>query len=255
MGCELIFMASHARHPGFATQIQITHPLLCIPARQSFAWPLVATSAYFPHESGGHLVYPSAEMRHRACNAAGAAPAAVAVPTHFFKVVLAEHKTQSGATKLSVGAFAMPNRPIPPNTPLASFCVPLDLLETLTGIEFFPGALTAKQRSAVDLSATGRPPRFLLVQRDSRCHRVRLGSNHGSAAAKGQLPAVESGKLCVADDPAQAPRHSVLHSGAYVPVKHKSQLPLCTWLWLLSSMTLLSVHRHIDAGSAHSPVG
>lgn len=82
----------------------------------------------------------------------------MAVPTHFFKVVLSEHKSQSGASKLSVGAFAMPNRPIPPNTPLASFCVPLEMLESLTGIEFFPGALSDRQRSNVDLAATGELP-------------------------------------------------------------------------------------------------
>ncbi len=47
----------------------------------------------------------------------------VAVPTHFFKVIMAE--TAGG--DLAVAAFVMPNAPIPPDTRLEAFVVPLEV--------------------------------------------------------------------------------------------------------------------------------
>jgi hypothetical protein len=107
-------------------------------------------------------------------------PNLVGVPTHFFKVVLAESKSRNllgakpvGATGLHdraarpqsccacpqsgcpkhaqwtdvscgvitqtvVGAFVMPNAPIDPDMPLTSFTVPLEALESASGLRFFP---------------------------------------------------------------------------------------------------------------------
>ena len=87
---------------------------------------------------------------------AGQAPQAVGVPTHFFKVVLSERtdpKTSERSTALA--AFALPNRPIDPATPLTSFVVPLEFLESVTGVEFFPGAVAEGARRAVDAAAAG----------------------------------------------------------------------------------------------------
>ena len=88
--------------------------------------------------------------------AAGAPPQAVAVPTHFYKVVLAETTDPKTSEKhLALSAFAMPNRPIDPSTPLTSFVVPLEFLEGVTGIQFFPNILDDRRRRAVDAAATG----------------------------------------------------------------------------------------------------
>jgi DNA/RNA endonuclease G (NUC1) len=105
-------------------------------------------------------------------------PNLVGVPTHFFKVVLAESKSRNllgakpvGATgsrdraarpqsycarprtqkhaqwadvscdvimQTVVGAFVMPNAPIDPDMPLTSFTVPLEALESASGLRFFP---------------------------------------------------------------------------------------------------------------------
>jgi hypothetical protein len=69
----------------------------------------------------------------------------VAVPTHFFKVILA---TSPGGTKaVAAAAFVLPNAPIPPNTPLGKFAVPLGKLEAASGLSFFRnGALGGSRR-------------------------------------------------------------------------------------------------------------
>lgn len=59
----------------------------------------------------------------------------MAVPTHFYKVVLAESKSKVpfGSSKVSVGAFVMPNDQIQPDMPLTAFTVPLKMLEDVAG--------------------------------------------------------------------------------------------------------------------------
>ncbi|KAL1123340.1 hypothetical protein AAG570_002425 [Ranatra chinensis] len=57
----------------------------------------------------------------------------VAVPTHFFKVVVME--TNDG--KLHMEAYVMPNEPIDDNTPLTVFQVPPDSIERHAGLLFF----------------------------------------------------------------------------------------------------------------------
>ncbi|EGG15830.1 hypothetical protein DFA_09499 [Cavenderia fasciculata] len=74
----------------------------------------------------------------------------VAVPTHLFKVILAEktldqqlqdkEKSNGNGTeksKLVVGAFMVPNEPIPSTAKLEDYEVSLATLEKLSGLEFF----------------------------------------------------------------------------------------------------------------------
>nr|XP_012220787.1 PREDICTED: endonuclease G, mitochondrial [Linepithema humile] len=57
----------------------------------------------------------------------------VAVPTHFYKVIVGE--TSDG--KLEMEAFVMPNAPIDDNTPLTNFQVPPESIERAAGLLFF----------------------------------------------------------------------------------------------------------------------
>ncbi|KAL1915667.1 uncharacterized protein VTP21DRAFT_6426 [Calcarisporiella thermophila] len=61
-------------------------------------------------------------------------PPNVAVPTHFFKVVLTRREDGSYAS----GAFVLPNAPIPDATPLERFIVPLEAVERAAGLQFYP---------------------------------------------------------------------------------------------------------------------
>ena len=64
----------------------------------------------------------------------GEPPNFVAVPTHFFKVVLGECKSaEAGEDRTALGAFVMPNASIAPEMPLTAFSVPLQQLEALSG--------------------------------------------------------------------------------------------------------------------------
>ncbi|RKP06778.1 DNA/RNA non-specific endonuclease [Thamnocephalis sphaerospora] len=61
-------------------------------------------------------------------------PPNVAVPTHFYKVIL----TRDAAGKeAALGAFVLPNAPIPDETPLERFAVPPEMVERAAGIELF----------------------------------------------------------------------------------------------------------------------
>ena len=55
--------------------------------------------------------------------------------------------------QVDVGAFVMPNEEIDPDTPLTAFVVPLEALETVAGLKFFPDTLTAAKRQSVDAAA------------------------------------------------------------------------------------------------------
>ncbi|KAI1331247.1 hypothetical protein F5Y16DRAFT_360993 [Xylariaceae sp. FL0255] len=67
-------------------------------------------------------------------------PPNVAVPTHFYKVIFAEEDTPiPGAPstgKVAIGAFVLPNAPIPNEKPLADFEVPVEAVERASGLEF-----------------------------------------------------------------------------------------------------------------------
>ena len=56
----------------------------------------------------------------------------VAVPTHFFKVIMAEERG-----RIAIGAFIMPNKPIAPDIPLEKFTVELATVESASGLHFF----------------------------------------------------------------------------------------------------------------------
>jgi len=60
-------------------------------------------------------------------------PNNVAVPTHFYKVVVAE----SGTGHLDLEAYIMANQPIDDNTPLPAFQVPVEAIERAAGLIFF----------------------------------------------------------------------------------------------------------------------
>lgn len=87
----------------------------------------------------------------------GEVPNLVAVPTHYFKVVLAESKTRNmlGVKPVVLGAFVMPNAQIHPDTPLTAFAVPLEALESASGLHFFPSFLTPPRRESLDAAALG----------------------------------------------------------------------------------------------------
>jgi endonuclease G len=61
-------------------------------------------------------------------------PPNVAVPTHFYKVIFAEDGTAGGP--VAVGAFVLPNAPIPNEKPLADFEVAVEAVERASGLEF-----------------------------------------------------------------------------------------------------------------------
>lgn len=57
----------------------------------------------------------------------------VAVPTHFFKVIVAENYKQ----ELSLESYVMPNQPIDDQIPLSSFQVSPETVERAAGLLFF----------------------------------------------------------------------------------------------------------------------
>lgn len=57
----------------------------------------------------------------------------VAVPTHFFKVVICEEATTG---QLDLESFVMPNKPIENDIPVTSFRVPLETIERAAGLLF-----------------------------------------------------------------------------------------------------------------------
>ncbi|KAJ2035785.1 nuclease [Coemansia sp. RSA 376] len=61
-------------------------------------------------------------------------PPNVAVPTHFFKVIMAKRNNEPG---FAIGAFALPNKEIDNATPLTNFSLPLEAIEKAAGLQFF----------------------------------------------------------------------------------------------------------------------
>jgi endonuclease G len=115
---------------------------------------------------------------------AGVPPQLVAVPTHFYKVVLGEVRPAQGGApaRVAIGAFVMPNQPIEPDAPLASFVVPISALEDVSGIQFFPKYLNhGERRAALDQAS-------LAVQRQGQSELRRL---HPGGPAPALLPAPE----------------------------------------------------------------
>lgn len=63
-------------------------------------------------------------------------PPNIAVPTHFFKIIIGENIKLG--SRIALGAFVLPNAPIENNVPLKSFYVPLESIERSSGVEFLP---------------------------------------------------------------------------------------------------------------------
>ncbi|CCE79959.1 Piso0_003052 [Millerozyma farinosa CBS 7064] len=59
-------------------------------------------------------------------------PPNVAVPTHFFKLIVGEN---NGSKDVAVGAFVLPNDKIDNSVPLTNFQVPVEALERASGLE------------------------------------------------------------------------------------------------------------------------
>ncbi len=57
----------------------------------------------------------------------------VAVPTHFFKVIVAENEKR----ELALESYVMPNDVIDDKTPLSVFLVPIETVERAAGLLFF----------------------------------------------------------------------------------------------------------------------
>ncbi|CAG8474774.1 8899_t:CDS:2 [Paraglomus brasilianum] len=57
----------------------------------------------------------------------------VAVPTNFFKVILAKRSENT----LAIGAFVLPNESIPDDTPLEQYVVAVEDVERMSGLTFF----------------------------------------------------------------------------------------------------------------------
>lgn len=74
-------------------------------------------------------------------------PPNVAVPTHFFKLIIGENPRIPSISPrgVAVGAFVLPNETIDNSTPLKSFYVPPEAIEKAAGVEFLPN-LPASQR-------------------------------------------------------------------------------------------------------------
>ena len=88
----------------------------------------------------------------------------VHVPTHLFKVVLAERhpdSVQPGESNLVLSAFLLPNEHIPSNTELRTFEVPVEELEKRAGMHFF-----AKARRIPDSQELRRLSTICLTSRN-----------------------------------------------------------------------------------------
>ncbi|TGZ77350.1 hypothetical protein EX30DRAFT_323669 [Ascodesmis nigricans] len=68
-------------------------------------------------------------------------PPNIAVPTHFYKVIIGEGQLDAQGNAVgpvAVGAFVMPNAVIDNKTPLTEFVAPLEIVERAAGVEFMP---------------------------------------------------------------------------------------------------------------------
>lgn len=71
-------------------------------------------------------------------------PPNVAVPTHFFKLIVTNDK--ANGKDVSVGAFILPNEPISNEVKLTDFEVPLDALERASGLELLQKIPISKRK-------------------------------------------------------------------------------------------------------------
>lgn len=75
-------------------------------------------------------------------------PPNIAVPTHFFKLIVGEKPTNNPNTdSISIAAFVLPNEAIPNETKLTDFEIPVNALERSTGLQFFQRVPESKQKA------------------------------------------------------------------------------------------------------------
>ncbi|GCE99222.1 nuclease [Zygosaccharomyces mellis] len=75
-------------------------------------------------------------------------PPSIAVPTHFFKLIVGEKPVKSpNSDNISVAAFVLPNTAIPNETKLTEFEVPVDALERSSGLKFFQRVPSDKKKA------------------------------------------------------------------------------------------------------------
>lgn len=90
-------------------------------------------------------------------------PNRVAVPSHMYKVILAENtKDRTRA----IAAFVMPNCPIKKKRPLRFYQVPIERLESVAGLRFFHRLLADERRGCADLC--GLPGNYCSYGDDDR---------------------------------------------------------------------------------------
>ena len=151
----------------------------------------------------------------------GKPPQMLAVPTHFYKVVLGEKRNGTPDDVAVIGAFVIPNMPIDPKTPLASFTVPVSALEEVTGISFFPKFLKKEKRLAVDQVS-------LQWQRIGHAHlsQLKLPAGSGGVSARGSPPLLPPPPVTVVAIPEMKPRspgygieHICEHNGCRLPAE------------------------------------
>ncbi|CDO93421.1 unnamed protein product [Kluyveromyces dobzhanskii CBS 2104] len=74
-------------------------------------------------------------------------PPSIAVPTHFFKLIVAEKPKQlSTSDELHVAAFVLPNAPISNSTKLIEFEVPVNALERSSGLQLLQNVPVEKKK-------------------------------------------------------------------------------------------------------------
>eukprot|EP00980_Cylindrotheca_fusiformis_P029273 scaffold22791_cov142-Cylindrotheca_fusiformis.AAC.2 len=113
----------------------------------------------------------------------GQPPSLVAVPTHFFKVVVVVTNNLKRISKFA--CFVIPNQPPPPSASsndLEQYLVPWTDLESVTGLEFFPNLMTDEWRQVADRLTleerrqdANRPSTSLLLTNDSSVKQQRKG--------------------------------------------------------------------------------
>ncbi|KAK9465328.1 hypothetical protein V1512DRAFT_287584 [Lipomyces arxii] len=74
-------------------------------------------------------------------------PPNIAVPTHFYKIIVGESPIKNPTSdQVAVGAFILPNEPIPNSTDLKSFYAPVDAIERASGLEFLASLPANKKK-------------------------------------------------------------------------------------------------------------
>ncbi|KAF3914368.1 Nuclease [Dactylellina cionopaga] len=98
----------------------------------------------------GPLYLPKldADGKYRVTYEVIGSPPNVAVPTHFYKIIVGESTTEpSPIPSVAIGAFVLPNTPIDNKTPLAEFAVPVEVVEKASGMDFLSLVPTDRRRS------------------------------------------------------------------------------------------------------------